>query len=103
MPIPLTHIIIYSIATLVNIIHRISLRQFVPKKHPIEAALAMLKEAQDIAVIDAAIAELNNVFHAASQEQSQAQQGPQGNPNPGNAGGNNGGDNITDVDFEEVK
>ena len=80
------------------------------KKQPIEAALAKLKEAhkaQDIAAIDAAIAELNNVFHAASQEmynaQAQAQQGPQGNPNPGNAGGNNSGDNITDVDFEEVK
>ena len=81
------------------------------KKQPIEAALAKLKEAhkaQDIAGIDAAMAELNNVFHAASQDmynaQAQAQQqGPQGNPNPGNAGGNNGGDNITDVDFEEVK
>ncbi|MBR2262247.1 MAG: molecular chaperone DnaK [Paludibacteraceae bacterium] len=79
------------------------------KKATIESALAKLKDAhsaQDIAAIDAAIAEVNNAFQAASQDmynaQAQAQQGPQGNPNPGNAGGNNG-DNITDVDFEEVK
>ena len=79
------------------------------KKATIESALAKLKDAhsaQDIAAIDAAIAEVNNAFHAASQDmynaQAQAQQGPQGSPNPGNAGGNNG-DNITDVDFEEVK
>ncbi|MBQ9100049.1 MAG: molecular chaperone DnaK [Paludibacteraceae bacterium] len=78
------------------------------KKAPIEDALAKLKEAhkaQDIAAIDAAIAELNQVFHAASQDmynaqaqQSGAQQGPQGG-----ATNDNGGDNITDVDFEEVK
>jgi molecular chaperone DnaK len=78
------------------------------KKAPIEAALAKLKDAhkaQDIAAIDAAIAELNQVFHAASQEmynaqaqQGGAQQGPQGG-----ATNDNGGDNITDVDFEEVK
>ena len=79
------------------------------KKATIESALSKLKDAhsaQDIAAIDAAIAEVNNAFQAASQDmynaQAQAQQGPQGNPNPGNAGGNNG-DNITDVDFEEVK
>ena len=78
------------------------------KKAPIEAALAKLKDAhkaQDIAAIDAAIAELNQVFHAASQDmynaqaqQGGAQQGPQGG-----ATNDNGGDNITDVDFEEVK
>ena len=78
------------------------------KKAPIEEALAKLKEAhkaQDIAAIDAAIAELNQVFHAASQDmynaqaqQGGAQQGPQGG-----ASNDNGGDNITDVDFEEVK
>ncbi len=78
------------------------------KKAPIENALAKLKEAhkaQDIAAIDAAIAELNQVFHAASQDmynaqaqQGGAQQGPQGG-----ASNDNGGDNITDVDFEEVK
>ena len=79
------------------------------KKATIGSALSKLKDAhsaQDIAAIDAAIAEVNNAFQAASQDmynaQAQAQQGPQGNPNPGNAGGNNG-DNITDVDFEEVK
>ncbi len=78
------------------------------KKAPIEAALAKLKDAhkaQDIAAIDAAIAELNQVFHAASQEMynAQAQQGgPQQGPQ-GGATNDNGGDNITDVDFEEVK
>ena len=88
------------------------------KKAPIEAALGKLKEAhkaQDIAGIDAAMAELNNVFQAASQEmynaQGGAQAGPQGNPNfggqqpGGNAGNGNSGkdNNVTDVDFEEVK
>ena len=78
------------------------------KKAPIEAALAKLKDAhkaQDIAAIDAAIAELNQVFHAASQEMYNAQ-AQQGGPQPGSQGGatnDNGGDNITDVDFEEVK
>lgn len=78
------------------------------KKAPIEAALAKLKDAhkaQDIAAIDAAIAELNQVFHAASQEMYNAQ-AQQGGPQPGSQGGSsndNGGDNITDVDFEEVK
>ena len=78
------------------------------KKAPIEAALSKLKDAhkaQDIAAIDAAIAELNQVFHAASQEMYNAQ-AQQGGPQPGSQGGasnDNGGDNITDVDFEEVK
>ena len=85
------------------------------KKGPIEAALKKLKEAhaqQDIAAIDAATAELNNVFQAASQEMYNAQQqaggqaGPQADANAGaNAGGQaNGNDGeVTDVDFEEVK
>jgi molecular chaperone DnaK len=90
------------------------------KKGPIEAALAKLKtahQAQDIPQIDAAMAELNTVFQAASQEMYNASQqaGPQGQPNPGDfhAGGqpqgnpgNQGkksGDEVTDVDFEEVK
>ena len=85
------------------------------KKGPIEAALKRLKEAhaqQDIAAIDAATAELNNVFQAASQEMYNAQQqaggqaGPQADANAGaNAGGQaNGNDGeVTDVDFEEVK
>ena len=86
------------------------------KKAPIEAALNKLKEAhkaQDIAGVDAAMAELNSVFQAASQEmyntqnaQSGAQAGGanfggQANNNAGN--NNNGKDNVTDVDFEEVK
>ncbi|MCD7938172.1 MAG: molecular chaperone DnaK [Tannerellaceae bacterium] len=83
------------------------------KKAPIETALNKLKEAhkaQDIAAIDAATAELNNVFHAASQEMYNAQGGQQ-QPGPdfgqqpgGNTGGNDQQDgNVTDVDFEEVK
>ncbi len=78
------------------------------KKAPIEDALAKLKEAhkaQDIAAIDAAIAELNQVFHAASQDMynAQAQQGGAQQGHQGGASNDNGGDNITDVDFEEVK
>jgi molecular chaperone DnaK len=82
------------------------------KKGPIEDALAKLKTAhasQDIAAIDAATAELNAVFQAASQEMynAQAASGPQGEPQGGqqaNAGGGNKQDGeVTDVDFEEVK
>ena len=81
------------------------------KKSQIEGALAKLKDAhskQDIAGIDAAMAELNTVFQAASQDMynaGQAQGGPQGNPNAGQQqqNNNNGGDEVTDVDFEEVK
>ena len=93
------------------------------KKAPIEEALAKLKEAhkaQDIAGIDAATAELNNVFQAASQEMYNAQNAQQGgaagdpfgganpftnggaDPNNGNSGTQNDG-GVTDVDFEEVK
>ncbi|MDH8701259.1 molecular chaperone DnaK [Dysgonomonadaceae bacterium PH5-43] len=81
------------------------------KKTPIEAALGKLKEAhkaQDIAGIDAATAEVNSAFQAASQEmynaQAQAQQGgaqPNGDETQG--GSQQGGDEVTDVDFEEVK
>ena len=85
------------------------------KKAPIEAALNKLKEAhkaQDIAGVDAAMAELNNVFQAASQEMYNAQNAQGGAQAGGanfggqannNAGNNNGKDNVTDVDFEEVK
>ncbi len=82
------------------------------KKAPIDAALAKLKEAhkaQDISAIDAAMAELNNVFHAASQEMYNAQ-GAGASQQPGAQqqsegpdSSSNGGDNVTDVDFEEVK
>ena len=82
------------------------------KRSQIESALAKLKDAhskQDIAAIDAAMKELETVFHAASQDmynaqqQAGAQQGPNpgANPNPGQ-GGNDGND-VTDVPFEEVK
>ena len=84
------------------------------KMAPIEAALNKLKEAhkaQDIAGIDAATAELNTVFQAASQEmynaqnaQGGAQPGPDFNQQAGNNAGNNKQDGgVTDVDFEEVK
>ena len=85
------------------------------KKAPIEAALGKLKEAhkaQDIAGIDAAMAELNSVFQAASQEMYNAQNaqgGAQAGPNfggqqaGGNAGNNKQDGGVTDVDFEEVK
>jgi len=88
------------------------------KKQPIEAALAKLKEAhqrQDLPAIDAAMAELNTVFQAASQEMYNAggaQGGPQQGPTADNTGGPSGGQQgqktsadgeVTDVDFEEVK
>jgi molecular chaperone DnaK len=82
------------------------------KKGPIEAALGKLKTAhasQDIVGIDAASAELNAVFQAASQEMynAQAQTNAQPGPDAGqqaNAGGGNKQDGeVTDVDFEEVK
>ena len=89
------------------------------KRSQIEAALNKLKEAhksQDIAAIDTAMNELNEVFHAASQEmynqaggtqQAGAQQQPGAGFQSGNAqGGSNGGNNnggAEDVPFEEVK
>ena len=84
------------------------------KKAPIEAALQKLKDAhkaQDLAGIDAASAELQTAFQAASAEmyaQTGAQGGAQAGPNAGQA--NNGqssnsknNDNVQDADFEEVK
>jgi molecular chaperone DnaK len=81
------------------------------KKGPIEEALTKLKTAhaaQDIAAIDAATAELNGVFQAASQEMynAQAQANAQPGPDAGqqaNAGGAKQDGEVTDVDFEEVK
>ena len=84
------------------------------KKAPIETALNKLKEAhkaQDIAGIDAAMAELNSVFQAASQEMYNAQNaqgGAQPGPNFGQQTGGNASNNkqdggVTDVGFEEVK
>ena len=82
------------------------------KKAPIEEALKKLKEAhkaQNLDDIDKAMADLNNAFHAASQDmynaanaQGAAQQ-PQ--PDAGQAQGNGGNasENVQDADFEEVK
>ena len=84
------------------------------KKAPIEAALQKLKDAhkaQDLSGIDAASAELQTAFQAASAEmyaQTGAQGGAQAGPNAGQA--NNGqssnsknNENVQDADFEEVK
>ncbi|MBQ8365706.1 MAG: molecular chaperone DnaK [Bacteroidaceae bacterium] len=80
------------------------------KKAPIEAAVQKLEEAhkaQDLAAIDAATAELNNAWQAASAEmyaQSGAQgaQGAQGGQQ--NAGGaQSSNDDVQDAEFEEVK
>ena len=81
------------------------------KRSQIETALGKLKDAhkaQDLAAIDTSIAELNNVFQAASQDLYNAQNAqaggagqPSGNASAGNASNNDGG--VTDVDFEEVK
>ena len=77
------------------------------KKGEIESALEKLKtahKAQDIAGIDAAMAEMNGIWQKASEEMynnAGAQGGQQGPQNPGN---NQGKDpDVTDVDFEEVK
>ncbi len=83
-------------------------------KPAIEAALNKLKDAhksQDIAAIDAATAELNNVMQAASQKMYAAGQQPGAQAGPdmnggcnGNCGGNQGcADDVQDADFEEVK
>jgi molecular chaperone DnaK len=80
------------------------------KKEPIEAALAKLKEAhknQDIPAIDAAMAEMNAAWTAASEEIYKAQQAA--GPESGAAGSDAAGgaqpqnDNVEDAQFEEVK
>lgn len=85
------------------------------KKAPIESGLEKLREAhktQDITQIDAAVAELNAAWTAASEEMYKATQGQPGgaeNAGAGNAqqggGQQNGtqGDAVTDAEFEEVK
>ena len=86
------------------------------KKAPIETALGKLKEAhksQNLDAIDAATKELNDAFHAASQDMYNAANaaGAQGGADCG-AGGcgaqggasqQNAGDNVQDTDFEEVR
>ena len=88
------------------------------KKAPIEAALQKLKDAhkaQDVAAVDAAIAELNAAFQAASAEmyanagaqQSQSagasSQGASDNQSSSNTTNKGNDDNVQDADFEEVK
>ena len=78
-------------------------------KAEVEAAVAKLKDAhkaQDIAAIDAAIADLNNAAQKMYQAQAGAQAGPQAGPQGGFNGGaqpNNGQPDAQDADFEEVK
>ena len=80
------------------------------KKAPIEAALTKLQEAhktQDLPAIDAAMAEMNTAWTAASEEMYKATQEAQG-AQPGadaGAGASAGAanDNVEDAQFEEVK
>jgi len=83
------------------------------KKASIEKALADLKEAhkkQDIAALDKASAELNQVWQSASQDLYNASQQAQGAQQQAGASGSQqsggkkeGDQEVTDVDFEEVK
>lgn len=77
-------------------------------KSAINAALEKLRKAhgaQDVAAIDAALAELNTAWQAASAEMYQASSGAAGGASgTGNAGPSSGSDNdVSDVEFEEVK
>ncbi len=78
------------------------------KKAPIEAALEKLKtahKAQDIAGIDAAMAEMNTAWTAASEEIYKATQGAgaAGDASAQPAEETAKSDNVTDAEFEEVK
>jgi molecular chaperone DnaK len=86
------------------------------KKAPIEASLTKLKDAhkaQDITQIDAAMAEINAAWTAASEEMYKASQYNTGaQPNAGQQAGAEqtsqgnegaGTENVTDAEFEEVK
>ena len=85
-------------------------------KSEVEAAVSKLKDAhkaQDLAAIDAAIAELNNAAQKMYQAQAGAQGGPQAGPQGFNGGAqgfnggaqpnNNSSNDAQDADFEEVK
>ena len=89
-------------------------------KSEMEAALQKLKDAhkaQDLAAIDAAIAEVNNVAQKMYAAGAGAQAGPQAGPDMGGAGFNGAGapggaqqggssnaqQDAQDADFEEVK
>lgn len=79
------------------------------KKEVIETALAKLKtahEAKDLTSIDAALAELNDAWQAASQDMYNAQQGEnaqQTDPNANTEAKNESEGTTEDVEFEEVK
>ena len=80
------------------------------KKPGIEQALQQLKDAHkagDVAAIDSAIANLNNVMQAASAQMyqggAQPGAGAQAGAQPGADNGAKADDNIQDADFEEVK
>ena len=82
------------------------------KRPAIENALANLKNAhksQDVDAIEKALAELNTVWQAASEEMYKSAQnsGPASSQTAqeptGDAGKKSGSDEVTDVDFEEVK
>jgi molecular chaperone DnaK len=79
------------------------------KKAPIEEGLKKLKDAhasRNFADIDAAQAELQNAWNAASEEMYKAGQDgaqPEGGAGQPGAEQSAGADNVTDVDFEEVK
>ncbi len=89
------------------------------KKAPIESALTKLKDAhksQDIAAIDAAVAEMNSAWTVASEEIYKAQQaggaqpgaegfagGQEGQQGPQGSSNGGGNENVTDAEYEEVK
>lgn len=86
------------------------------KRAPIETALAKLKEAhksQDVSAIDAALAEMNTAWTAASEELYKAQQAATGGASAQQATADNSGaqqqqpnqgnDTVEDAQFEEVK
>lgn len=83
------------------------------KKAPIEAALNKLRDAhksQDLGQIDAALAEMNTAWTAASEDMYKATQDagggqPNGNGQQGPQGSTAGtdGEHVTDAEFEEVK
>lgn len=76
------------------------------KKEAIEGALAKLKEAHqkaDLSAIDAATAELNAAWQAASQDMYAQGAGQQQAQQPGPDAGQQTKQEAQDVDFEEVK
>ena len=76
------------------------------KKGPIEASLVKLKEAhkqQDLTAIDAAMAEMNQAWTAASEEMYKATQAQGAADGAGAGNGTAGAENVTDAEYEEVK